>query len=151
MGYVFKLEALRRYRQFQEDELQRELAAALGRKEAALAVVAAHQERLDQAGRDLDRLQRSATEIFQLEIYQRFMMRIDGEIEEQNRKVEEIEADCQQIRLQLMEAMQKRKTLERLKENELNQYMEELSREEQKFINEIAINRFNLNGIQKDK
>lgn len=150
MGYVFKLEALRRYRQFQEDELQRALAAALGRKEAALAVLAAHQGRLDQAGRDLDRLQRNATEVSQLEIYQRFMRRIDGEIEEQNRKVEEIEADCQSIRLQLLEAMQKRKTLERLKEKELNAYMEALSRDEQNFINEIAINRFNLKGIQED-
>jgi flagellar FliJ protein len=148
VGYAFKLEALRRYRQFQEDELQRALAAAMGRKEEALAVVAAYQARLDQAATDLYLLQRNPTEVFQLEIYQRFMRRIDDEIADQNRNVEEIEVECRDIRGQLMEAMQKRKTLERLKEKELSAYMEELSREEQKFINEIAVNRFNLKGIQ---
>jgi flagellar FliJ protein len=148
VGYAFKLEALRRYRQFQEDELQRALAAAMGRKEEAQAVVAAHQARLDQAAKDFHLLQCNPTEAFQLEIYQRFMRRIDAEIADQNRNVEEIEAECRELRGQLLDAMQKRKTLERLKEKELSAYMEELSREEQKFINEIAVNRFNLKGIQ---
>jgi flagellar biosynthesis chaperone FliJ len=43
----------------------------------------------------------------------------------------------------LLAAMQKRKTLDKLKDNGLRAYMENLSREEEKFINEMAISRFN--------
>ena len=41
--------------------------------------------------------------------------------------------------------MQKRKTLEKLKEKGFKVYLQELDQEEQKFINEMAISRFNMN------
>jgi flagellar protein FliJ len=147
VGYEFKLEALRRYRQFQEDELQREMAAALERKDHAVAVVEAYQTRLAHAESDLYRLQSGATEISQLAIYQRFIQRIGDDIAAQKIEVEKIETECQAIRTNLLEAMQKRKTLERLKEKGLHAYLDDLSREEEKFINEMAINRFNLKGM----
>jgi flagellar FliJ protein len=147
MGYQFKLEALRRYRKFQEDELQRELADALRIKEEALNHLRRFQDHLEKTRIALYRQQSDSTQGAQLAIYPRFLQRMTEKIALQKERVADVEKQCDALRKDLMEAVKKRKTLEKLKEKELTAYLAELSHEEQKFINEMAINRFNLRQL----
>jgi flagellar FliJ protein len=144
MGHQFKLEALRRYRQFQEDELQRELAEVTQRKALAQSKLHDSMEKLKQAQEALYRQQSDSTEGCQLAIFPRYLQRMTQTIDVQQQQVTAIEHECSAIRQALIDAVQKRKTLEKLKENELKAYLAELSQAEQKFISEIAINRYNL-------
>lgn len=144
MGYHFKLEALRRYRQFQEDELQRELADALHSKEEAISILANFETQLAQTEKEMYRQQTDSTNAAKLIIFPRFMQRITEKISEQHYRIEKIDKQCKMLREALLEAVKKRKTLEKLEEKEFQSYLADLSSEEQKFINEIAINQFNL-------
>lgn len=144
MGYHFKLEALRRYRQFQEDELQRELADALHSKEEAISILANFETQLAQTEKEMYRQQTDSTNAAKLIIFPRFMQRITENISEQHYRIEKIDKQCKMLREALLEAVKKRKTLEKLEEKEFQSYLADLSSEEQKFINEIAINQFNL-------
>jgi flagellar FliJ protein len=144
VGYHFKLEALRRYRQFQEDELQRELADALHHKEEAISTLARYETHLAQTEKEMYRQQTDSTNAAKLVIFPRFLQRITENISKQHYQIEKIDKQCETLREALLEAVKKRKTLEKLEEKEFQSYLAELSSEEQKFINEIAINQFNL-------
>lgn len=144
MGYQFKLEALRRYRQFQETELQRELADTLRLKDQALSLLNSYESQLEQTRKELYRQQGDSIQGAQLAIFPRYLEKITTAISEQQLNIEAIEKQSEAVREALLEAVQKRKTLEKLKEKGLNAYLANLSFEEQKFINEMAINRFNL-------
>lgn len=144
MGYRFRLEALRRFRQFQEDELQREFAEIQKRKEQAIACLRKYEAQLEKTRNELYQQQSNAAQGSLLGIFPRYLSRMTKKIDMQQKTIEDIEKQCEAKRIVLTEAMQKRKTLEKLEEKELNTYMAELSLEEQKFVNEMAINRFNL-------
>lgn len=147
MGYRFKLEALRRYRQFQEDELQRELAAVQKLKDRAMARLLEYEAQLEKTRNELYQQQSASVQSSLLAIFPRFLERMTENIAEQQSVVASIEKQFEAKRQALMEAVKKRKTLEKLEEKEFNTYMADLSLEEQKFINEMAINRFNLRHL----
>lgn len=144
MGYRFKLEALRRYRQFQEDELHKELAELQMIKDRALARLYAFEAQLEKTRHELYQQQSDSVQGSMLAMFPRFLQRMTENIAEQQEKVAAAERQWEAKRQALLEAMKKRKTLEKLEEKEFKTYMAELSLEEQKFINEMAINRFNL-------
>lgn len=147
MGYRFKLEALRRYRQFQEDELQRELAEVQKLKDGAMARLHEYEAQLEKTRKELYQQQSESVRSSLLAIFPRFLERMTESIADQQRTVASIEKQFEAKRQALMEAVKKRKTLEKLEEKEFNAYMADLSLEEQKFINEMAINRFNLRHL----
>lgn len=147
MGYRFKLEALRRYRQFQEDELQRELADVQKLKDRAMARLLEYEAQLEKTRNELYQQQSASVQSSLLAIFPRFLERMTEEIAEQQSVVASIEKQFEAKRQALMEVVKKRKTLEKLEEKEFNTYMADLSLEEQKFINEMAINRFNLRHL----
>jgi flagellar FliJ protein len=147
VGYRFKLEALRRYRQFQEDELQRELADVQKLKDRAMARLLEYEAQLEKTRNELYQQQSASVQSSLLAIFPRFLERMTEEIAEQQSVVASIEKQFEAKRQALMEVVKKRKTLEKLEEKEFNTYMADLSLEEQKFINEMAINRFNLRHL----
>jgi flagellar export protein FliJ len=82
----------------------------------------------------------------QMAITARYLERLGREIEVQRQAVDAAQHRCEEHRQSLIEAMQKRKTLEKLKEHGLKAYLQDLNREEEQFINEMAINRHILNA-----
>jgi flagellar FliJ protein len=144
MRYHFKLEALRQYRQFQEDKLQKELAEAV-RFRDQLDQMLDHQLAMRaQAESDLEKRQVESTTGPQMAVYESYLKRIGKQIEQQRVKVEQADKLCLQRRTLLLAAVQKRKALDRLKEQDYEAYLADLNQKEQKFINEMAINRFAL-------
>ena len=143
MAYQFKLEALRKYRQHQEDDLQKKLAEAQRELETALDKLSAQLARRERTEEDLHQCQQESTPGQHLAVYLHFLQKLSREIEQQQEVVAGLHKACDQAREDVLEAMKKRKALDKLKEKGWKQYMENLDHEEEKFINEMAINRYN--------
>jgi flagellar FliJ protein len=77
-------------------------------------------------------------------MYLHFLKKLTKDIEQQQLIVAQQHQTCEQAREEVLNAMKKRKILEKLKEKEIQRYMHNLDQEEQKFINEMAINRYTL-------
>lgn len=142
MSFKFRLEALRQYRNFQEDALQKELAEAQRNRDQEMDRLQAMLDRRSRAEEDLKREQEKSTNGPHMALYDTYLNRLAGEIAEQRERTRQAEAICSQKMQELLEAMQNRKTIDKLKEKDLQAYMENLNQNEQKFLNEIAINQF---------
>ena len=150
MSYQFKLEALRRYRLFQEEALNKELADAQRLRDLALQDLDGIQAMRDKTEADLQQEQVRAGFATQVIVYHRFLRKLAEDLIRQQHKVQAAQNLCDQRREDLLEAMKKRKALDKLKENGLRAYLSDLDKEEAKFINEMAINRFNLESLNKE-
>jgi flagellar FliJ protein len=144
MRYHFKLEALRQNRQFQEDKLQKELAEALRFRNHLARMLDDQLAMRGRAESDLESLQADSTTGPRMTVYESYLKRIGKQIEQQRLKVEQADKLCLERRNVLLAAVQKRKALDKLKEQDYEAYLADLNQKEQKFINEMAINRFAL-------
>lgn len=145
MKYQFKLEAVRRLREFEEEKCQREFGDALRIMEGEQQILHglfASRKRTEEAFRDQTEQGDTSGQAM---MYHHYLQKLAGDIEVQNEKVSKAKKVCEQMRQALLTAMKKRKALDRLKEKGEQAFLEQLNSEEQKFINEIAINRFMLN------
>jgi flagellar protein FliJ len=142
MDYRFKLEALRKYRVFQEEARQKELAEALRWRDQQAEILAELINLRRKTEQNLKAKQNGGITGPYLTIFSNYLNKLASDIFAQNHKVTEAENKLDKTREALLVAMQKRKTLDKLKENGLKAYMQRLSREEEKFINEMAISRF---------
>lgn len=147
MSFKFKLEALRQYRNFQEDLLQKELAHAQRDRDQEIDRLQALLDKRSRAENDLKCQQEKSTNGPYMALYDAYIQRLTGEIADQRARVKQAEVLCQKKMQDLLEAMQNRKAIDKLKEKDLQAYREELSQTEQKFLNEIAINQFTRNSI----
>jgi flagellar protein FliJ len=142
VSFKFKLEALRRYRNFQEDILQKELAQAQRDRDQEIDRLQSLLDKRSRAENDLKCQQEKSTNGPHMALYDAYFQRLTAEIADQQARVEQAEMVCQEKMQALLEAMQNRKAIDKLKEKDFQAYQEELSQTEQKFLNEIAINRF---------
>jgi flagellar protein FliJ len=145
MAYHFKLEALRRYRQYEEERLQKELADAVRRRDLTAAAMDDLLEQRTETESALYQSQNQSTFSSHFCIYVRYLQGLEERIVKQRRRLSEAEKETDRRRDNLLQAVKKRKTLDRLNEKGLKAYIAELDHEELKFINEIAINRFGSN------
>jgi len=142
MSFKFRLEALRQYRTFQEDALQKELAQAQRERDQEIDRFQSLIDKRSRAEESLKQEQEKSTNGPHMALYDTYLNRLTGEIAEQRLRVSQAEALCNQKIQELLLAMQNRKTIDKLKEKDLQSYLENLNQDEQKFLNEIAINRF---------
>lgn len=142
MGFEFKLEALRRYRHFKEEMLQKELAQLQRHRDREIAMLAEMIDKRTRAEQDMKGEQENSTRGPRMAMYETYLNRLAEDIENQRERVKKAEALCTEKMNALLEAVQERKSIEKLKEKSLKAYIENLSQKEQKFLNEIAINRF---------
>ena len=143
MPYEFKLEALRRYRQFEEDQLQKELAEAQRVVEQAQDLLKAHMALRQKTEHEFRKSSQSGeASASQAAMYRSYLQRLAGEIIVCHQQVQSAESACRKVRDALLNAMKRRKALDRLKEKGEQAFMAELNSQEQKFINEMAIQGF---------
>jgi flagellar FliJ protein len=145
MGYQFKLEALRNYRQYQEETRQKELAEADQIRQQIAGELKLLLIKQHETEQDLKTHQKENAAAPMMTLYASYLKKITAEIALQRQKVATAEATCKKKRDDLLLAMQKRKALERIKEKDFEKYLATLEHKEAKFINEMAINRFALN------
>ena len=144
MNYRFKLEALRQYRSFQEETRQKEMAEAQRIRDREAGMLRELTDLRDQTENDLKSKQKESIMAPYMAIYSNYLNKLESDIFAQKHKLSDAEKNLQKTREALLAAMQKRKTLEKLKEKGLKAHLENLNGEEEKFINEMAISRFAL-------
>jgi flagellar FliJ protein len=147
MTFKFKLEALRQYRNYQEDLMQKELTQAQRLKDKEFALLEGLTDQRCQAEQQLGAMQEKSTNGPHMALYDQYLKRITREIAAQRQRLKDAEALCKEKMGQLLVAMQNRKTIDKLKEKDLRAYIDTLNQNEQKFINEIAINQFARNNM----
>ena len=144
MDYRFKLEALRQYRSFQQENLQKEMAEAQRVRDREADVLDELTKLRERTEQDLKSKQKESITGPYLAIYNNYLNKLASDIFSQTHKLSDAQKNLETARQALLEAMQKCKTLDKLKEKGLKAHMESLNSEEEKFINEMAINRFSL-------
>lgn len=144
-GYHFKLEALRKFRCHEEERFQKALSDALRQVGLVQLEIDEKNSLREKTELEFQQCQGTLTTGPQAAMYRLFLTQLSIQ---QAVLENELHAQKQQLettRLELLEAMKKRKAIDKIKEKEINIYIDEINRKEEKFIDEIAINRFILN------
>ena len=141
--YNFNLESVLNHRKLIEENLQKELAILRLSRVDEREKLGKYKESRSKFLEELKRKQEEGTTISDVFLYLPFIEQLSKDIEKQKKNVLELENDVEQKRLDLVEATKKKKTLEKLKEKGLKAYKEEITKNEQEFLNEVAVNRYN--------
>ena len=145
--FRFNLEPLLNHRRYQEEILQKELAGLKVRLTAEkdkLWVLKQKKRKYVQALQEKQTAGRLASEI---KLFVDFVDQLAQEMEIQKQNVLEAERNFNLKRQDLIAAMKKRKTLDRLKEKSLQAYEQEQSKKERNFMDEVA-NRRSRNSFE---
>lgn len=139
--YRFRLETLLRRRKQIEELRRTELSKqriALDRASAALDQVSLHRSSVKEQLKN--KLSRPAV-MGDLIAFQRYLHLVTGRLNHQKEVVAAARKKMDQKQALLVDAVKRRKTLDRLKEKEAIAYRRRLTQKERDFMNEIAGNR----------
>ena len=139
--FRFPLESLLNHRRLLEEERQKELAALEARRLEAVH----HLEALARARRrwEAEWLRTGVpTSGGLLAVGERYRKRLDREAAEVRRRLQEAQRSVEAKRRELIEAVQRRKIIEKLKEKEMQRYRASEARKERNFLGEMAVTRF---------
>ncbi|MBW1783274.1 MAG: flagellar export protein FliJ [Deltaproteobacteria bacterium] len=142
--YHFSLETVLRHRKHIEETLQKEFVRTKKDLFMANESVASLEEIRERKLRELQEKQGSGATVSGIMLYDNYIRQLSIDIERQIKSVIELEDRLRQKRSELIEAMKRRKTLDRLKEKEWQAYRKEMERREQIAMSEIAVSGFNM-------
>lgn len=140
--YRFKLEALLTHRRHQEDACQKALAQVQRQLAAEQLKLRRKKEEKRENLRRLQRIQQKNTNVSAIILHVNYISQLTKSIDEQNLCVRDITKKVNQKRNELIAAMKKRKTLEKLKERQWQAYQKKRLLNERKFMDEIASTRY---------
>ena len=136
--FRFRLQSLLQHRKHHEDDCQKDLArarTALQKEEQALN---RFQERIADQQRKMQAKQKDRHTVTEIKNFQNFLLALEQDIARQQQRVVESQAQFEEKRSNLMEAMKQRKILERLKENERLRYHRNQQKKERSQMDEVA-------------
>ncbi len=140
--FIFSLEALLNHRLHHEEVIQKEMAECeLGIRNVK-SIVIRIQENKDRITEEIYEKQLQGISISEHRLYHEFLEGLSVKLVLHDAKVKELEKKCEEKRNELIEAVKKRKTLEKLKEKGLVCYSMEMLRLDQNFSDEVAISRY---------
>lgn len=140
--YQFNLEPLLNHRRYQEEVLQKELAGLKIRLTAEKEKLGVLRQKKRKTIQQLQKTQSAGRPASEIKLYVDFIERLSKETEAQSTKVLEAERKFNQKRQDLIAAMKKRKTLDRLKEKGLQVYEQKQLKKERNFMDEVAGHQF---------
>ena len=141
--FKFNLESLLNHRIYTEEICQKELAEfkrLLGDEKKKLRDFKTQKQK---CWAQLQRKQKEGNPASEILVYIQYNERLSQDIADQHQRVLAARKEYGQKRMALVEAMQKRKILEKLKAKELKEYEQMIRKKEQDFMNEIAVNQHN--------
>jgi len=140
----FTLEPVLSHRKFLEELLQKELAVCgrlLTKRKKKLEILV---KKKDELLRELQHKQRESATISETLLYIGFVEQLYEDIKKQKADVFESENQLEKKRVDLTEALKKRKALEKLREKASQTFREEMLKNDLDVLNEVAISRFNM-------
>lgn len=108
---------------------------------------------LDMMAQLYDRLRKKrghSLRVDEVIVLNNFMKVLKTNIENQELAVKRAEIALERARQELLEIMKERKTLEKLKENEYKEYLQEMLRLEQVVLDEVAITRYSRGNKRQE-
>jgi flagellar FliJ protein len=141
--YRFNLEPLLNHRRYQEEVFQKELAGLKIRLAAEKDKLWILRQKIRKYVQQLQEKQTEGRAVSEIKLFVDFVDQLSKEMEAQRQNVLEAERDFNLKRQDLIAAMKKRKTLDRLKEKGLQAYEQEQFKKERSFMDEVASRQFN--------
>ena len=141
--FRFRLESLLRFRAAKEEEKKREFGVVLGHLKHEEAQYNAIVNNIDQHNRFMDESGQGKISVRTLMRNFFYARSLEKSKSEQKKAVKKAEELAGEKRSELTEATKKKRILERLKENKLEEYNQAVIKEEQAIIDEFATQRYN--------
>jgi flagellar FliJ protein len=136
--FRFRLETILTQRRHVEESFQKELAGARQAFAAAQAVLREAKDTHRRCMGDMRRKQRDRFRAEDMLLYYSYLERLKQDIELHMKRVAAAERKVAQKRQALLEAMKKRKILDKLKEKQLQAHLKAETGREQRFADESA-------------
>jgi len=140
--YRFNLEPLLNHRRYQEEILQKELAGSKIRLAAEKDKLWILRQKKRKYVQELQEKQTDGRPVSEIKLFVDFVEQLAKEMKAQRQNVLHAERDLNLKRQDLIAAMKKRKTLDRLKEKGLQAYEHEQLKKERSFMDEVASRQF---------
>ena len=141
--FRFRLESLLRFRAAKEEEKKREFGIVLGHLKHEEAQYNAIANNIDQHNRFMEESGQGKISVRTLMRNFFYARSLEKTKSEQKKAVKKAEELVGEKRSELTEATKKKRILERLKENKLEEYNQAVTKEEQALIDEFATQRYN--------
>jgi flagellar FliJ protein len=141
--YRFNLEPLLNHRRYQEEVFQKELAGLKIRLTAEKDKLWVLRQKKRKYLQQLQEKQTEGRPASEIKLFVDFVDQLSKEMEAQRQNVLEAERDFNSKRQDLIAALKKRKTLDRLKEKGLQAYEQEQFKKERSFMDEVASRQLN--------
>ena len=136
--YKFNLEPLLNHRRYQEEVLQKELAALKRGLSAEERTLKALRKKKRKFLVQFQKKQKDGRPAAEIKLYFDFVDHLSKEIEIQHQKVKEAERMFNSKRQDLIATMKKRKTLDRLKEKGWQTHQQDQLKKERSRMDEVA-------------
>ncbi|MEA3280423.1 MAG: flagellar export protein FliJ [Thermodesulfobacteriota bacterium] len=141
--YKFSMEPLLKHRQYIEDIQKQDLSEFKRMLVDEKKKLKVYQKAKDKLLKELYVKQQEGITASENLLYFDFFNQLSIGLDKQKERLLDIENKIYQKHCDLINAMKNRKTLDRLKENEMNEYRHEILVKEQEFFNEVGINTYN--------
>jgi flagellar export protein FliJ len=138
----FRLRTVLRYKQQVEERLQAELFRLAQALADAEAIRTQQQEQHAHCLRALSQHQHTGVSAAELLTYSAFLEQLSGEISRQNQVIADLQAEVNQARQHLEHAMKDRKVIENLQERARITQQQQVLKDEERTMAEIALRRF---------
>ena len=140
--YNFSLEPVLTHRRYLEENIRKEFAGIMDNLSREKQNLRISKRSMDKVLHKLELKKEGKINISEILISFGFIEQLSTNINEQKKRVAGIKQKSEKKRRDLIKALKKRKILEKLKEKRLKEYCQELAKEEQHFLDEVAISRF---------
>ena len=140
--YKFNLQSLLNHRKHIEENLEKELGRikrSVNNEKRRLENIKKEKIKF---GEKIHKNQEDGKKVNEIIVCFNYLDKLSKDIDEQQRCLKNVEKKYDIKRSELIEAMKKRKTLERLKEKEMKAFNYSEMKVEQNIMNEVAANRF---------
>ena len=141
--YRINLEPVLNHRRLIEETLQKDLALLKISLIDENKRLITYKESRGTLLEELQKIQEKGTTTSDILLYLPYIEQVSKDIERQKNRVLELEKKVEQNLKNLLEATKKKKALQKLKEKAFKTYNQKLIKNEQDFLNEVAVSQFN--------
>lgn len=139
--FQFKFETVLKVKESIEEKLKKELLKLHKLQYEQYQILEKIKEEKKQISHDITK--QLNTDIQSLIFFEQYLNLLRKQIDETMKKIQDLQKQIDTKRDEYINASKEKKTFERLKENYLNEYNKLIISNEQKILDEIAINKFN--------
>lgn len=143
--FAHSFEPVLKHRKRVEENLQRELSALEKSLADEKRKLLGYKSRIGEISAELKQAQKKGSPVSDISLYLSFIQQLSRDITAQEKNVFEAITHMELKRRDLIEATQRKKALEKLKEKQMSAQKQALQKKEQAFLDETGIHQFNKN------